>query len=414
MFVINDTLGAYGGSHTLMLRMCKWLSMNGIKSAIICDVATNDEIVNQLNEYGTQIICTNLYNIKEAAATVSGLLEQEPIKVVSFNFYSYLNLESVKKRAGLAFDHFMYCIHPRSFDKGASISNRFLKKIYLGGYRRLYLRMHHNNAVIMMDKINEEASNNIYNVHEQFPIIPLPMFCDKSDDAESIITNGYSSNLIMTAARAEFPFKGYIIGLIDDFAELKKDYPSLKLSIVSAGDDIDEVKEKIEALPTDIARDVELVSWLPYEKLLETIKACKVFVGMGTSVLDAALQFKPGVVVEYDTYENISDHLIAEAPDRFTLDKGCRERAIEIIRRVLSLDADEYHKEALRSFLKVSEYYDINYNMKKFLECKNIRTKSVLNIFDYCRHIVNNHVNYVRNKKKRVVFDWRKVNKQID
>lgn len=414
MFVINDTLGAYGGSHTLMLRMCKWLSMNGIKSAIICDVATNDEIVNQLNEYGTQIICTNLYNIKEAAATVSGLLEQEPIKVVSFNFYSYLNLESVKKRAGLEFDHFMYCIHPRSFEKGASISNRFLKKIYLCGYRRLYLRMHHNNAVIMMDKINEEASNNIYNVHEQFPIIPLPMFCDKSDDAESIIMNGYSSNLIMTAARAEFPFKGYIIGLIDDFAELKKDYPSLKLSIVSAGDDIDEVKEKIEALPADIANDIKLVSWLSYDRLLEFIKGCKLFLGMGTSILDAALQYKPGVVVGYDTYENISDHLIAEEPDRFAVEKECRQRAIDIIRKVLSLDFDRYRQEALKSYLKVAEYYDIDGNMKKFLECNNVSTKSVLSFLDYCRHIVNNNVNKVRNKKKRVLFDWRQVKKQAE
>ena len=51
--VINDTLGAYGGTHTLTLRICQWLVKNGYQSVVFCEHDGNEEIKCSLESNNT-------------------------------------------------------------------------------------------------------------------------------------------------------------------------------------------------------------------------------------------------------------------------------------------------------------------------------------------------------------------------
>lgn len=63
---------------------------------------------------------------------------------------------------------------------------------------------------------------------------------------------------ILTVSRFDFPHKGFVIGLIRTFGELKNEYPNLTLTIVGYGNGYAEVTKAISELPESAKNDVFL------------------------------------------------------------------------------------------------------------------------------------------------------------
>ena len=80
--VINDTLGAYGGTHTLTLRICQWLVKNGYQSVVFCEHDGNEEIKCSLESNNTKIFCFDTENIKKAAEIIQSL-GKDQLKVIN-------------------------------------------------------------------------------------------------------------------------------------------------------------------------------------------------------------------------------------------------------------------------------------------------------------------------------------------
>lgn len=410
MIVFNDTLGAYGGSHTLMYRMCKWLSDNSISSAIICRSKDNKEIVEKLQKLGVEIICADMMNIHHAYEVLAYLMKKEPIKVVNLSWNFYLDIECVKYKYHLDFDNIVYCIHPETFKKGIGFKTKFMRNYSINKYAPIYKRMNANKAIIMMDEVDTEESNNY--LHERLEptpeIIRLPMYCNSRNDYKNIIKCGYDSNIIMTAARAEFPYKGYIIGLIADFVKLKSMYPKLKLEIITAGDDYNIVVENINKLNDCVKSDITLHGWMDYDVLKKNIERCKIFVGMGTTVLDAALLYKPSLPVRFNTYEDIGEYFIHEKPEYITPDYLCQSKAINAIEKVLKLSYNEYSQMCIDSYNSVKDNYDIEVGMKKIINVKTVNSKCILTNKEVKTHMLNNRFNMIRYRNAND-FDYNKI-----
>lgn len=397
MVAIYDTLGAYGGSHTLMLRMCEWLRNQSIDTAIICTSAENIEIVESLKAIGVKIINAELKDIRQGKDIFSKLLEDD-LKVICFSWHKYLDVERLKKKYQYKFDNILYCIHPQTFKKGIGFRNRFLREYSRKNYLKIFEKMNQNDAIISLDEVNISESEAYLqcDLKNKPKIVRLPMHCIELDNKEAIIERGFYSETILTAARAEFPYKGYLIGLVDDFVELKRNYPSVKLEIVAAGDDIHQLKEKIENVPEELRKDIVLHGWMAYGELKTLMQTCKLFVGMGTSVFDAALQYKPAIVVSFNTYENNSDHFVAEMPTHMDSEPKCSEKAIGRIRRVMEWSLAEYRTQAIESFDKVKQLYDIDVCMGDLLRCTTKDKRSILTKSECARHKLNHIINDIR------------------
>ncbi len=398
MIVIYDTLGAYGGSHTLMLRMCQWLSEKNIKSAVICKDDSNTEIVGKMRQSGVKIIRGDLSSEREGAIIIRSLMEEETIKAVCFSWNNYFDIERIKKKYGLKFDNILYCIHPETFKKGIGFKTRFMKNYSKNSYRKIFERMNNNNSIASVDEINIEESERYLGctLPVKPEIIRLPMYCYAREDFDSIIERGYKSNTILTASRAEYPYKGYVIGLIDDYSVLKDKNQAIKLEIISSGDDYDELEKKISELPDEKKAGIVLHKWMEYEKVKERMRECKVYIGMGTSVFDAALQYKPAIVVKFATYKNFSDHFISEKPEYMAADPRCEEPAIGRLERAMKWSFEEYRDNCIESFIRVKEIYDIDMCMSKILEKSTIRKESILTPFESARHSINHKINEIR------------------
>ena len=398
MIVFYDTLGVYGGSTTLLLRMCKWLHDNKMNAAIMCNSADNTEISQRIRDMGIRIDLVDPYDYRSIAQLLKKYSQQEGLKIVTFIWNHYLDLECIKNLYHLDFENLIYCIHPETFFKGKGVRNpklkAFVKKLYVPIFRKMSV----NNAIIMMDTVDIDVTEKYLGTSfvTEPPIISLPIECKARADCEEIISTGYHSNLIMTASRAEYPFKGYVFGLISDFCSLKKKYPEIKLLIVSGGGDIEQLRNAIAQVDETVRRDIELCGWLEYDVLLKQIEACKVFVGMGTSVLESALRYKPSVVVKYNTYDNIADSFISQKPDCTTTGEECDSKAITLIEAALNMSELAYRDEAKSSFEAVKSVYDIEVGMPKLQNTRTQKRGSILSGFETFWHYIYSRINRIR------------------
>lgn len=416
MIVFNDTLGVYGGAQTLMLRMCTWLRSNEITTAIITDSTANTEIVDRLRKLDVIIECVDRNKIQSHINVLYKLSKWEELKVISFVCDFYLEVEIAKKAGKLDLDNLMYCIHPEAFNRGQTNSKikSLLKKPIFNAYKNLFIKMNDNNSLYIMNEVDTVESEKYLDVvlSRKPEIIRLPMICKERSNFETIIDDGYKSQMILTASRAEYPYKGYIFGLLDSFAELKKQYPDLKLTIVSGGGDLEQLNEKIKSLDDEIRNSLYVHKWMPYDSLLKLAERCKLFVGMGTSVLDMALCYKPSIAVKFNTYECIGDSLVSEKPEYITTDDECTGQAIYLIKKVLEMSEEEYREESIKSFNAVKRVYDIDHCMNSFIEAKTHNRESILSAKDYFFFSLYKKYVHMKTKNIKGKYDYNDLQKE--
>ncbi len=406
MLIINDTLGTYGGSITLINRICEWTAENKIKTAVLCESDSNIEITSKLKELGVSIVCTKVSNTKKTIKLLKSFIKEEEIIVISFVWNLYLDIEKAKKRGKLRFKNVIYSIHPATFYKGQGLPFAFLKQYVKIRYKKLLNKINESNSLIFMDSDTISKTEIFYNFKfkSKPKILPLPMICQEIDELEleKIIRLSYENKILLTASRAEFPFKGYMFGLVDDFKFLKQKYPDLKLIIVSSGDadDVEKLETKIKEDTKQYLNDIQLINWIPYNELKKIIKKCIMFIGMGTGILDAALLYKPAVPVRYKTYENLSDNFFADNPISLISSDTCKQQARVLIERVLNMSFEEYRQCCINHFFQAKKFYDIN-NFINFLFFEiDCTQESVLSVGDILSHSLNVFINSFKKLNK--------------
>lgn len=400
MYIVNDYLGTYGGSTTLLLRMAEWSKDNNEKFKIYTQDESNTEIVLRLKELGAEIDVFNTDSLKFLKDKLLKDFNVEECKVINFILKNYLNTETIKKKYNLKFVNVLYAIHPRTFLKGLGYSNKIFRRLIIVGYRSLLKKLNRNSLIAMDQDIvgkTEEYYNFDFrkNVHIQL----LPMICSDMEETKRNIkiSSSYIGKTIISACRAEFPYKGYIFGLLDDFEILLNKYQDIKLELVCSGEkeEMNRILEKINNLNEITRSKIILHKWMEYNQLKALMTQCYMFVGMGTGVVDAAIVYVPSIAVKYDTYDNIANNVFCEKPDILV---GYTGKAIDVMDRLLSLDFENYKEIAIRCFESAKKKYNIN---NFFSYINNIdKQKSSLSFYDIELHLFNNMINSFKKDEK--------------
>lgn len=402
MIILNDTLGAVGGSHTLFLRMCDWYRKQGVEVSFFCNNRDNEEIASHLEEIGVSIHVIDTTDIK-ATYRLLKMIDDGKLQIINFWSNRYLDIEAIKWKYKIEIDNYIYLIHPRCLIKGDSYkSKNIILKAIQNGYKRLIPKMCENNAIISADEINIMETEKYYDFRmiPQPPIIRLPMKID-SVDRDVVIREGFESKIIMTSCRADFPYKGYVVGLIDEYAELKKNYPEIRLHIVCDGEDIGVLKEKINQTAKEIRDSIELSGWMSYDELKNCMNRCMIYIGMGSSVFDSSLRYKPSAVIKFDTMECIGKDYTAENPFDMAAKENITNTAAAMIERVLRMSYEEYKVFSQRSFDEVSKVYGIDNVMNQFMNHHTKSKLSIMNRRDYRLVRMNNGINSIRFKNQK-------------
>lgn len=415
MIIINDTLGVYGGTQTQILRMCRWFVNNGEKAAVICESTSNTEITSQLKELHIPYYEIGISNVDDTGKYIKKYHAKygDQLRVINFTWNHYLDVEVVKNRYKIRFNNFLYCVHPKAVYKGDNIKIPILKKIYMSMLKKLLLRMNKNEAVVFMDEADIESSEEYFDI----PLFPIPEifrvpmdFHDNPDWRESA-SKSYYQNTIMTVSRAEFPFKGYMLGLIDDYELLFGEFPGLKLVIVSSGDDLPRLEKKIIKLDKKIKDSIELHHWMPNDRLQKEMEKCKIYIGMGTTILDASRAYRPAIPVRFYTNDNIAEHFVGDRPEYIVCPESSEQEAIDLLRKVLLWDKDTYLEACQKSYMETKRLYDENVILKRWTEKDNKDKRCLLNTGECLMHYCYQKANTIRFKNIKT-YDYECLEKE--
>lgn len=105
---------------------------------------------------------------------------------------------------------------------------------------------------------------------------------------------------IVTCTRFEFPHKGYLLGLVRDFAELLKTHPQSELVIVGYGPMEGQLVQALAALPDAVNARITCVGKVLPDELVRIYKTGHLTVGLAGSASLSAAVFLPTLITRHN------------------------------------------------------------------------------------------------------------------
>lgn len=360
---ISSILGpTIGGIETLIARMSKWLLDKGHKVTLLANRTSEFHDIfphgMQIFEIGDALRQFRFYCI--AKREWPKLLIERPDVIKSFHlidsWISYILSNIIKPTPKVLFGNYFPYIFPQSRNP----LKYFAVRPYL-----LNLQFNFpDNAILCMD---EEQINQFrkYFGHHRNPHLWLLPVNDPS--IKNITQRTPQWGKIISVSRLE-PMKEYNFHMIDVIAKLRQKGFPVTWFVYGEGCFRDAMQVKINAL--GLNEVIHLKGKLSYSQFADAMKDAYLFVGMGTSIIEAALCGVPGVMaLAHDTsgstYGSLYHFPIGNLGIR-TDTPASTSLEVEI-ERVLTLSKHEYEIE-IKKNRKYAENYLIDRSMDRFLK----------------------------------------------
>ncbi len=339
-----------GGCQLLILKLARQMSENGKTSMIICH-HIDEHLKHEFEEKKIDILCLKEWdNDKYLKQTIRKYSINK--KVITFFWNDFLRLKCLCVNEKILF----YAVHYDAVNNVCFYKYKFIekiKKLLFSSLIKKYLEM---NSIIIMDELTLNKTKEYYNFSisetKKWKVIRIPIDIHEQELKTSI----REKNGILTIARADFPFKGYLFGLVElmNSEELFKD---IKLDIISYGNGFEKLKEKIEECNKEVKNRILLHGKTNYKDLSTYFQKCRVYVGMGTTLLDATINGAISIPVQAYTYKVISNGLFSDNYCDLGVIKGTEEDFFCSIEKILKMDDKSYRLQAQKDKEQVKKYY---------------------------------------------------------
>lgn len=315
-----------GGCELLIERLGKEMSNRSIIPYVVFQsIDTNME--NRYLNAGLKLIGVTKWNRK---SVISSIDPKKNSFLITFTWNDFL-LCNIKQ---IGVYTFFYAVHYQAFEMGenkAGLIKQLLKRIGKNGI----IRLKRNGQLICMDEQTIEYTKRYYDL-EFFDLPIIRLAIDVVSPREIIVYNEKIN--ILTIARADFPFKGYIVGLIEWF---KTSSERTNLNIISYGKDEKVIVDKINALDDSVKNRISFVGKTDYNELEKYYQNADIYVGMGTTVLDASLRGIVSIPVQAYTTDLVADKFFFEDYSKVALDYGSKSSFSKLVERYIRANDTE-------------------------------------------------------------------------
>lgn len=315
-----------GGCELLIERLGKEMSNRSIIPYVVFQsIDTNME--NRYLNAGLKLIGVTKWNRKNV---ISSIDPKKNSFLITFTWNDFL-LCNIKQ---IGVYTFFYAVHYQAFEMGenkAGLIKQLLKRIGKNGI----IRLKRNGQLICMDEQTIEYTKRYYDL-EFFDLPIIRLAIDVVSPREIIVYNEKIN--ILTIARADFPFKGYIVGLIEWF---KTSSERTNLNIISYGKDEKVIVDKINALDDSVKNRISFVGKTDYNELEKYYQNADIYVGMGTTVLDASLRGIVSIPVQAYTTDLVADKFFFEDYSKVALDYGSKSSFSKLVERYIRANDTE-------------------------------------------------------------------------
>lgn len=285
----------------------------------------------------------------------------EKVNFTVFTWFDYVRISSLKNRNIAVL---WYAIHENALrNVGISNNSRLLSSIRRRIFRNIIRNLIDKQNIVVMDEITLRNANDYYGFSDLKPkIIRIPIDTEPNDfdlNASLDRLKKKRKNLL-GIARSEFPFKGYLIGMIKLIREdaLPDDYC---LTIVSYGEQYEILRNEFDKCSEEEKKRITIIGKTSYKDLKALFDDAYVYLGMGTTILDAS---KYGVisipVIPYED-EVKGDHFFCDDYTSLIAEDGDKDTFIDLLKELD--DKTEEQKKAM--ILKAKEIIDNYYSINK-------------------------------------------------
>lgn len=322
-----------GGCELLIERLSRELKNRSIPVSIICQ-SIDQNMQSRYSNVGIQLLKVNSWNRKN----VISRLDSEEAYFITFAWNDFLICNIKRKHIHTVF----YAVHYQAYEMGRNKSI-FIKKILERIVKKGIVTLNNNRQLICMDEQTLEYTNTFY----RYNTVEMPILRLAIDTVPEVKRKNDTSKInILTIARAEFPFKGYILGLLDWFASSDA---SIRLTIVSYGSDEKKIADKINSFDEIVKKRITLVGKTDYSQLEKYYQTADLYVGMGTTVLDASMRGIVTIPVQAYTLGLFTDKFFHEDFRKVAIDEGSEagfNKLLEQYRRLDSGGKNELSKKS--------------------------------------------------------------------
>lgn len=355
-----------GGVHTLLLRLSKSLMERGNSVCVFC-FGMEDGLEYQYQSQGVKIVKSNIKSISKDINNLDSAIDA----VIAFEFDLFLKLFISSKKTKFAKKIFLYSVHPYTIDYylfGVDLRKKTYHKLFEKSISEFISSKINNGFIFFMDEQSLQHTIDEFNVHISSTdysnhILRIIMNENFFAANENIYRNTDVKSLnFLTVSRADFPFKGYMKKLVDVFSELNVEKKH-HLTIISSGPNIDELKNWILECPDKDS--ITLVTDVSYDDLSKYYCDSDIYIGMGTTVLEAANCGVVSIPVEPYTYDCKTHGLFIDNP-RWVLTELNKGYDIRILlASLLNKSSDELSEIKKNGIKAVDELYSADTVIKK-------------------------------------------------
>ncbi|MCI8333338.1 MAG: glycosyltransferase family 4 protein [Lachnospiraceae bacterium] len=369
VFLFRDKIDV-GGLETLMQRMASWYKESHVGCIIVYkeisvmmrETFEKEEIVHVAVEKWCYQDWMNV--IKEN--------ELKEVTTIFFGFNELLEFDVKRRRECLDIKVLLYITHPHVLLPGLHHTNKLIRKFETVFYKKAVERYIKAGNIIFMDIDTLRTTEEYYHIFiegKKELIRGLPVFILKNDEKrlEERYQDLKSCFRILAVSRAEFPFKGYLLGLLRNFAQKAEKDIRLRLSLVTYGPDVQQIYDELANMRSDVRKRIQIQGKTENNKLKEAYYDAHIYVGMGTTVLEAANYSLPVITVKYYTEEFLTSGMFSEKP-QYLAAVGNTTDGMKYIEKIMSLDLKDYMEECQKTKEALRNNYDADIIMKDITE----------------------------------------------
>ena len=280
----------------------------------------------------------------------------------------------------------------------------YYEELYFGISRKkiqkklseIYSKWYENGSLLFFSKTHEKEMNRRYGIeclNDRENLFQKPTGIPDFDEenAKKRAAERKQRFIIVTCGRFDFPHKGYIFGLVDDFCKLKKTFPQLELKIIGYGNDDDEkkIRDYVEKKGEDVRTDISFLGAVSPEDMESIFRSAHVNISVAGS---AAAGCRAGLVSLSARHYSYSCEVYgwtSKENSNFVRDDP-GEDASGYIKKLIEMDADEYVQKCKMSHDAVKYAFDPDWLFKR----KNVEK-------NYYR---NNDITYMRKIYRKINF----------
>ena len=182
--------------------------------------------------------------------------------------------------------------------------------------------------------------------------------------------------VILSIGRFDFPFKAYVFGVVDYFHKMQKEHKDVRLKIIGYGPGEQLLADVISNFPLTTTKNIEIIGKIAYHKLPLYFKEANVFIGVGTSLLDAANYGIPSIIGVPYQYKSLSNGFFHEHPTVLgEVDQKGISTLDADLKKLMIIGNEEYEEACALTHKALCQNYDVNAVMPKLLGTKNINRK---------------------------------------